>query len=443
MRILALALLSLLGAEQAINAIRLSAWPPPGADVADTAVRIRQPAAVSSDVALVVPDNADAGGRRKTRDARENVRTIVAMLEELGLDADTFNQKAVAGGALGGRRIAILPYNPSLGDDCAVALTRFADSGGKLLVCYWLDPRLGAALGFGRTKYVRQQREGQFAEMRFDAADVAGLPASVRQKSWNVTAAEPTGHNARAIGRWYDAEGNAAGYPAALLSDRGVFFSHVVLPDDRDGKKRLLAALLGHLDPRLWKRMAVVALERAGRVGHCATADEAAAYLKTRDVGDREYLQQTQQAIRRAQHQFARGAYAQAIETAESAHQRFARAYLRAAASTSVEGRAMWNHSGTGAYPGDWERSAKLLAQNGFNMVLPNMLWGGVAHYPSDLLPRSATFRALRRPNRAMLRRGEKTRHRGPRVEGQLQFGDRTPRISWKNSAARAARKSA
>ena len=57
------------------------------------------------------------------------------------------------------------------------------------------------------------------------------------------------------------------------------------------------------------------------------------------------------------------------------------------------EGRAMWNHSGVGAYPGDWERSAKLLAENGFNMILPNMLWGGVAHYASDVLPRSATFR--------------------------------------------------
>ena len=26
-------------------------------------------------------------------------------------------------------------------------------------------------------------------------------------------------------------------------------------------------------------------------------------------------------------------------------------------------------------------------------MVLPNMLWGGLAHYPSDVLPRSETFR--------------------------------------------------
>jgi uncharacterized lipoprotein YddW (UPF0748 family) len=62
------------------------------------------------------------------------------------------------------------------------------------------------------------------------------------------------------------------------------------------------------------------------------------------------------------------------------------------AADKPHEVRAMWNHSGTGAYPGDWERSAKLLADNGFNMIVPNMLWGGVAHYASDALPRSATF---------------------------------------------------
>jgi len=57
------------------------------------------------------------------------------------------------------------------------------------------------------------------------------------------------------------------------------------------------------------------------------------------------------------------------------------------------EGRGFWNHSGTGAYPGDWERTAKELSQAGFNMILPNMCWGGAAHYPSDVLPRSSVYR--------------------------------------------------
>ena len=64
-----------------------------------------------------------------------------------------------------------------------------------------------------------------------------------------------------------------------------------------------------------------------------------------------------------------------------------------AAAEPTREARGVWNHSGTGAYPGDWDRSAKLLAEGGFNMILPNMLWAGRAHYASDVLPRSSTFR--------------------------------------------------
>ncbi len=55
--------------------------------------------------------------------------------------------------------------------------------------------------------------------------------------------------------------------------------------------------------------------------------------------------------------------------------------------------RAFWNHSGSGAYPGDWERTAKALEAGGFNMILPNQLWAGNAEYPSKLLPQSETFR--------------------------------------------------
>jgi uncharacterized lipoprotein YddW (UPF0748 family) len=61
--------------------------------------------------------------------------------------------------------------------------------------------------------------------------------------------------------------------------------------------------------------------------------------------------------------------------------------------ATKPEARAIWNHSGTGAYPGDWDRTAKELGEAGFNMILPNMLWGGAAHFDSDVLPPSAVYR--------------------------------------------------
>ena len=67
-------------------------------------------------------------------------------------------------------------------------------------------------------------------------------------------------------------------------------------------------------------------------------------------------------------------------------------AYLFSQETLEVEGRAIWNHSGTGAYPGDWDRSAYELATAGFNMIFPNMLWAGLAHYASDIQPRSWTL---------------------------------------------------
>jgi uncharacterized lipoprotein YddW (UPF0748 family) len=53
------------------------------------------------------------------------------------------------------------------------------------------------------------------------------------------------------------------------------------------------------------------------------------------------------------------------------------------------EVRAVWCHSPLGPYPGDWPRSMELLKRAGFNTIMPNMLWAGKAHYPSDILPRS------------------------------------------------------
>ena len=171
---------------------------------------------------------------------------------------------------------------------------------------------------------------GSSPKCDFDAADIRGLPKSVRQKSWNITLVEPTGQNARVVGRWFDDAGHATQYPAVLVSDCGAFLSHVVLRDDREGKKRLLAALLGRLVPPLWKQMAQSELEQAGRAGHCGSVEEIAAYVTTA-AGGESHVMRARQTLQRAHEQFAQGDYAEAVETAEAAHELLVQAYLRAA----------------------------------------------------------------------------------------------------------------
>jgi len=375
----------------AIDAVRIAAW---RAQAKDTWLGVRRLAARWHDVALVIPDNAAHPDDGEIQSALDVADRVSGMLAELGLGADAVDENAITRGALGDRRVAILAYNPRLNDEAAAALERFVEAGGKLLVCYRLPPRLGNVLGFGNAKYFRQQRPGDFAEIRFDADDIPGLPKSVRQTSWNITTAEPLSHDARVIGRWFDDAGKPTGQAAMLQSDRGAFLSHIILSDDREGKKQLLAAVLGRLAPPLWEQMAQFALDRSAEIGHCG--DWQAVSEHVRSYGDIEAIRllESVSSIRAtAREQLDRAAYPEAIESARRVRKLTAEAYLRSHPSPKVEGRAVWNHSGTGAYPGDWDRSAKILADNGLNMVLPNMLWAGRAHYPSDVLPRSSTYR--------------------------------------------------
>jgi uncharacterized lipoprotein YddW (UPF0748 family) len=63
------------------------------------------------------------------------------------------------------------------------------------------------------------------------------------------------------------------------------------------------------------------------------------------------------------------------------------RAWCLSQPSQPGEHRAFWCHSAFGMAGKDWDESIKQLADSGFNAILPNMLWGGVAYYPSKVLP--------------------------------------------------------
>ena len=370
-----------------VDTIRIGVWRGPAVNYT---IRLDRLAAAQHDVALVIPGGDE---RPEYEAARKIADDVGGMLVELGLGSDAVEDTALSHGALGDRRVAILAHNPGLSAEATEALVEFVERGGKLLVCYQLPGRIGEALGFAHPKYVGKKRPGQFAEIRFSADDIPGLPASIRQASWNITTAKPVSFNARVIAQWYDEDGKTSGDAAMLLSDRGAFFSHVILRDDLPGKKQMLAAILGQLEPSLWEQMARSGLDGVGRVGHLDSLESLFDFLQASDgAGVKEHLAAAEKTLDAAKTEFDRNAYAKVVELARIAHQELVQAYLLAQPSPLREGRAVWNHSGTGAYDGDWDRTAKELAAAGFNMIIPNMLWGGRAHYASDVLPRSTTY---------------------------------------------------
>ena len=372
-----------------IDRIRIALW---RARDVDAVAHVQRLCAVEGDVAMIVP-RAEGGETRVSRDTAER---MARMLRESGLSVDRLFEEDLPAGALGARRVAVLPYNPHLAEGACRTLEQFIAGGGKLFVGYVLPARLADDLGLRAREYYRPEQEGGLAEIRFSADDratVPGLPASTRQASWNIHVPEPRGHNARPIGQWFDRAGNPTGHAAMAVSDTGAMFSHIVLADDPAGKRALLAAVLGHLHPPLWPRMAEASIDRVGPVGHCQTPAEAARWIETQgNEGARRDLAASGRVLDTAKQHAVAKDYAQVAPAAAQAQRLLADAYLRSHPSPAVEGRAWWNHSGTGAYPGDWEQTAVELERAGFNMVVPNLLWAGRAHYASDVLPRSATF---------------------------------------------------
>jgi uncharacterized lipoprotein YddW (UPF0748 family) len=321
-----------------IDGIRLSAWRPMGKSAGDTSVSFRRLAAVWHDVALVAPVPTPSRTETDLAAAKEASHRLDVMLDELGLGADLIDENAVARGDIGRRPVVVLPSNFTPNDRCVAALAKFVGSGGKLVIyaAANVPPPLRAAL------------------------QLADDPNSAVQENAH-----------------------------------GAIFDYDVPADSREAKNQI-AATLGRLVPSLWAEMAQAELDRAGKIGPYETFAEALCAVKPHTTAGVRDLNRARRDWAAADRLFAQGAYDRVIETAQAAHDSMVKAYLASADSPRREGRAVWNHSGTGAFPDDpdsWDRTAKLLADNGFNMVFPNMLWGGLAHYPSDVLPRSVTFR--------------------------------------------------
>ncbi len=373
-----------------IDKIRLSFWQ---GDNQNGAVRIKQLQAITEKIVVVLTDS----DRPEAKENRRYAKTLIKELDTLGLHADQLRESELSDDLLRGRKLVILPCNASLPSETEQAIVRFVKQGGKILVAYHLPPSLGQTIGIEPSRYQRQNRPGQFAEIRFDdeaRAAVAGLPASVRQASWNLNTAKPIAGKSHVWGTWFDDQGKATGQAAVIASDRGALLTHVLLEDNREAKRQLLAALVGKLYPDAWREMAQVELKRAARVGPFFSSEEVAKKIEHSEVDQAsELAKQTRDDFAKVDALFQDGAYVEAIRAAREAHRCLAEAYIRSISSRPNEARGYWDHSGTGVYPGDWDRSLRELSEAGFNMVFSNMLWGGLAHYPSDVLPRSGKFK--------------------------------------------------
>jgi len=372
-----------------IDTVRISAWR--GGDT-DTEFFITGLSLLGGDTKIVVIRADSFAGDRadELKAVNQYIETISQFLDTAHLPYIVAGDLDITPDRLKNVKLIILPHNPSMPEAVADHIAAFLGAGGKMISCYNLPGRLQDAAGIKNDAFIRQQRPGHFDSIRASETPLKGAPTITKQASWNIHNAVPVAGRSRVAAWWYNDKNESTGKAAIVISNNTVHLTHVLLSDDRANKFQLLLAMVGNLCGDLWRDAATGRIEQTGTFGPYENFTTAYNDIKTLAGDDTDALSALDLAARRRKQAIQKldsGEYSDAIITAEAAGKSLVDAYSLAQRPLPGEHRAFWCHSAFGVNGLSWDDAIKTLADNGFTAILPNMLWGGVAFYESDILP--------------------------------------------------------
>ncbi|MBI5687753.1 MAG: family 10 glycosylhydrolase [Verrucomicrobia bacterium] len=375
-----------------IETIRISAWRGRNEDtelfVSD--LRMTGVLGVDASVAVVRGESLARGRSGESKAADQFAEGVTQNLAALGIGCSMISDLDLTAERLAKAKLVILPHNPSMPDSAADALIKFLGRGGNLLVFYCLPAKLRSVVKIEGGPHTKASHPGQFSAIRFTDGALPGAPTLIGQRSWNINAAKAVPGASRVLAEWLDDKGQPTGHAAVVASDNCIVMSHVLLDDDLVNKRRMLLAMVGHLEPDIWWKTTNAGIARIGQIGGCKNFDEVAALITKTAKGNRKAKAALDSARKLRDEAVALGVkekYVEATEKAAAATQRLNEAFCMAQQPLKGEFRAFWCHSAFGVEGMEWDEAIKRLADNGFTAIVPNMLWGGVAFYNSKTLP--------------------------------------------------------
>lgn len=378
-----------------ISGLRLSPWRGSGRATSITFHRLT----ARKDALYVVKATLSASAAGDRALAARCTDRMSDWLERAGLAHAVVTEEQVAAGALADAKVVVLPLNPEPPAAVLTALQAASARGAKFLVCYSASAGLARLMGVQLGAFTLRSDPRQFESMVFAKPERWSVPARVCQSSWSIRPVTPLEGRGDVIAWWADGREAVSRQPACVATDRGFWFTHVLLLDDTFAKEEMLLGLLGSLDRGLWFQAARKAMEEAGRIDHFADVEAATAGIARQAAGRPDEAAVTaalagaagtRVAMRSA---FNTGDYAGAVRSARVLREKLVLAYSLSQSSRGGEFRGVWDHDGTGWWPGDWDRSCRLLADSGMTAILPNLMWAGLAHYPSRVVAGSETLR--------------------------------------------------
>ena len=299
-------------------------------------------------------------------------------------------------------RTVILVYVGSPTAAQVSTLDKYLNSGRRLIVFYSSSEALARRMGMKLGGYVREPSgTGQWARFRCVTGSPVNTPPLVIQSSPNLRCIGAVPGRSKVLAWWENRAGQRRPEAAWVSSPQGYWMSHVLLADgDVRAKRRLLLALVGACDGVVWRPAAEQRLADAVRLGSAESIGGAIGVVLQAAQG--RGGRQLDRALARAKTfhtdarlSLAQRAYAAAWRQAAAVETALAEAYGLAQQSRPDERRAVWEHSGAGLYPGDWERSCRLLKSAGFTDLVVNVAGPGFAHFPGSNQPRSEVCQRL------------------------------------------------
>jgi uncharacterized lipoprotein YddW (UPF0748 family) len=372
-----------------VDKIRLSAWR--GSD-RDAKFYIRNIGryGTGAKILIVRGDSAATTAPTEIKSVDEYGEIMAGFLDSLGLSYFVISDEDFTADEMKGRELVILPFNPAMPEKNAAQIKAFVTGGGKLLACYTLPKELEEAVGIKVGAHIEQERSGQFDSIRAVEQLRGQWPSVAKQKSWNIREGILVEGRSNAAAWWYDDKGEPTGKAAVVVSDNCVYLTHVLLNDDAINKQCLLLSMVGSMVPELWREATIYCIGQVGRVGgfeDYESAREGILQSAAEKDAAMEAMNRADELYAQSRSLLSAGSFSDAITNAKSARELMIEGYCRVQKPVWPEHRAFWCHSAFGVAGMDWDEAIRRLSENGFTAILPNMLWGGVAFYKSEVLP--------------------------------------------------------
>ena len=317
-----------------ITLMRISGWRGEAIDATCRIANVSYLGGGNPDVAIVYAGSKAAKGGAEGKAYLTFAANLSATLESIGIGSSMIADTDLTTNQLAAVSTVMLPYNTSFPAETFPALKQFASSGRRIFACYSMPNEIADMLGVKQKGVVRPPKP--IAGFLKRGRGLPGQPEFAPQASWMTQRVELPPFGAETLATWATGDKESLQMPALVRTPAGIYMSHVWLGGADGDAAALMRAIVCDLAPSLKAKV-------------------------------------------------------EAHEAAKAKQRADDRAWLEAQKPKTGEHRAFWCHSAWGLGGGrTWDESVRILKENGFNALLPNLAWGGAAFYRSKVLPAAA-----------------------------------------------------